>query len=218
MAQFRPGFIIATLLVLVNANGFGQFSPGTASSAVAGTSSATAGPPGLSNATDRYAFPNGKQQFRNYLYNAFGPPALISTAIGAGLDQNKPAPPEWDSGGEGYGERYGWRFGMSLVSETTRYSLGAVTHEDVAYHRCACSGLIPRTTHAMVSTLSARTRSGRTIFSVPALVSPYAGSFTAMNAWYPSRYEPADAFRVGSISFAFRAAGNLVGEFIAPRR
>jgi hypothetical protein len=107
---------------------------------------------------------------------------------------------------------------MNLTTKTTEFSLGAVLHEDVAYHRCDCSGLFPRTAHAFVSVLSARTTSGRTVFSVPALVSPYAGSFTAVNAWYPSRYEPADAFRIRNMSFVFKAGGNLIGEFIAPRR
>jgi hypothetical protein len=165
-----------------------------------------------------YAFPDGKQQFHNYLYSAFGPPGFISAAVGAGLEQNKPAPPEWDSGAKGYGERYGSRFGMQIVSQTTAYSLGALLHEDVAYHRCECTGFVPRSAHAVVSTLTAKTRSGRTVFSLPSLVSPYAGSFTAVNAWYPTRYEPADALRIGNMSFVFKAAGNMVGEFLAPRR
>ena len=165
-----------------------------------------------------YTFPDRKQQFRNYLYYTFGPPAFISTAVGAGLDQNKPAPPEWDSGAQGYGERYGWRFGMNMVTQTTEYSLGSVMHEDVAFHRCQCSGFFPRSAHAVISTLTAKTPSGQTVFSVPALVSPYAGSFTAVNAWYPSRYGSPDAVRIGSISFAYKVAGNLIGEFIAPRR
>lgn len=165
-----------------------------------------------------YTFPDGKQQFRNFLYYTFGPPGLISTAIGAGIDQGKPAPPEWDSGAQGYGERYGSRFGMNLTTRATEFSLGALLHEDVAYHRCDCSGFFPRTAHAFVSVLTARTTAGRTVISVPSLVSPYAGSFTAVNAWYPSRYEPADSFRIGSFSFVFKAGGNLIGEFIVPRR
>jgi hypothetical protein len=169
-------------------------------------------------AAGAYTFPDAKQEFKNYLYNAFGPPALISTALGAALDQHKPAPPEWDSGAKGYGERYGWRFGMSLTGESTKYSLGALMHEDVAFHRCECRGLFPRTFHAVTSTLTAKTASGRTVFSVPALVSPYVGSSAAMGAWYPARYGPSDALRVGSISFAFKAVGNLVGEFLAPPR
>jgi hypothetical protein len=172
-----------------------------------------------SNATSSaYTFPDHKQQFRNYLYYTFGPPGLISTAIGAGIDQGKPAPPEWDSGAEGYGERYGWRFGMNLTTNTIAYSLGAVTREDAAYHRCECHGFFPRTAHAFVSVLTTKTPSGRTIFSAPSLVAPYAGSFTAVYAWYPSRYEPADAFRIGNMSFVFKAGGNLIGEFLAPRR
>ena len=172
----------------------------------------------VSGSVSTYTFPGQKQQLRNFLYYTFGPPGLISTAIGAGIDQGKPAPPEWDSGPQGYGERYGWRFGMNLTTKTTEYILGALIHEDVAYHRCECSGLFPRTAHAVASVLTARNESGRTVFSVPALVSPYVGSFTAVNAWYPSRYEPADAFRLGNMSFIFKAGGNLIGEFIAPRR
>ena len=175
--------------------------------------------PGPSNGTGTgYIFPDYRQQLRNFVYNTFGPPGLISTAIGAGIDQGKPAPPEWDSGAQGYGERYGWRFGMNLTTKATEYTLGVLTHEDVAYHRCACSGFFPRAGHAFISVLTAKTPGGGTVFSVPSLVAPYAGSFTAVNAWYPSRYEPADAFRIGNMSFVFKAGGNLVGEFIAPRR
>jgi hypothetical protein len=170
------------------------------------------------NVTDAYSFPDARQQFRNYLYSTFGPPALISTAVGAALDQNKPAPPEWDSGAQGYGERYGWRFGVQIIGHTTEYSFAAAIHEDVAYHRCECRGFFPRSSHALISTLTAKRTNGRTVFSVPSLVGPYAGSFAAVNAWYPSRYEPADAFRIGSTSFMFKAVGNLIGEFIAPKR
>lgn len=170
------------------------------------------------NVGGTYAFPDGRQQFHNYLYATFGPPALISTAVGAALDQNKPAPPEWDSGAQGYGERYGWRFGMQIIGHTTEYSFAVAIHEDVAYHRCECKGFFSRGSHALISTFTAKTTSGRTVFSVPSLVSPYAGSFAAVNAWYPSRYEPQDAFRIGSTSFMFKAVGNLIGEFIAPKR
>jgi hypothetical protein len=219
MVRLQSYWIFVALLIVLSSDAYAQ------SSSLEQPTSDTAGGVAMhlpvapsANAAGSYTFPDGKQQFRNYLYSTFGPPALISSAVGAGLDQNKLAPPEWDSGGEGFGERYGWRFGMQMVSQTTAYSLGALAHEDVTYHRCECTGLFPRSAHAFVSTFTAKTRSGRTIFSTPALVSPYAGSFTAVNAWYPNRYEPADAFRIGSTSFLFKAGGNLVGEFLAPRR
>jgi hypothetical protein len=204
-------FIAAALMIVTSAAAHSQSASAPQQSGPAAVSGYVANP-------GAYSFPDSHQQFRNYLYSTLGPPAFISSAVGAGLDQRKPAPPEWDSGAQGYFERYGWRFGMQMVSQTTAYSLGALIHEDVAYHRCTCAGFLSRTTHAFASTLTARTASGRTVFSVPALVSPYAGSFTAVNAWYPARYEPADALRIGSMSFVFKAAGNLVGEFLAPSR
>jgi hypothetical protein len=219
MVRLQHKWISVALLIVIGVDAYAQSSSleQPAPDAAGGVAANLPAAP-TANLAGSYAFPDGKQQFRNYLYSTFGPPALISSAIGAGLDQSKPAPPEWDSGGEGYGERYGWRFGMQMVSQTTVYSLGALAHEDVTYHRCECTGLFPRSAHALVSTLTAKTRSGRTIFSTPALVSPYAGSFAAVNAWYPNRYEPGDAFRIGSTSLLFKAGGNLVGEFLALRR
>ena len=173
-------------------------------------SGGTAGP-------NAYSFPDGRQQFRNYLDAAFGPLAAVRAAIGAGIDQSKPGPPEWDSGAEGYGERYGFRFGMFLVEESARYSLGAVMREDVAYHRCMCAGFLPRSGHAVISAFTAQTRSGATVPSLPALVAPYAGAFTVVNAWYPARYEPMDAARMGSMAFTIQIGGNMLREFLPHR-
>lgn len=165
-----------------------------------------------------YSYPDGKQQFQNYLNAVFGPLAFVRTAISAGLDQSKPAPPEWDSGVAGYGERYGFQFGILMISETVKYSGGAVLHEDVEYHKCECVGLFPRTKHAIVSVFTAKTKNDRTVLSPPSIIAPYAASFTAMNVWYPARYGPADAFRTGSVSFGFRMGVNVVREFFLRSR
>ncbi len=218
MDRSRNRWIVAALILAMSAAMYAQSSPSAQPAPQAGWSDVNLSSSSRGSVTGSYTFPDVKQQIRNYIYSTFGPPAFISTAVGAGLDQKKPAPPEWDSGPEGYGERYGWRFGMQMIGHTSEYSLGALVHQDVAYHRCDCTRLIGRSSHAIISTLTAKTTSGRTVFSVPSLVSPYVGSFAAVGAWYPSRYEPADAFRIGSTSFLFKAVGNLVGEFIAPRR
>lgn len=195
------------LLVAGGAHGQGATGPDGASDATIA--------PGVAN---NYTFPDNKQQLHNFASSAFGPLAFVRSAIGAGIDESKPAPPEWDSGAEGYGERYGFRFGMFLIAETSRYSLGAVMREDVAYHRCECNGFLPRSAHALASTFTARTHSGRTVFSIPALVAPYAGSFSAVNAWYPARYEPMDAARLGTLSFSLQVGGNMLREFLPHRR
>jgi hypothetical protein len=54
---------------------------------------------------------------------------------------------------------------------------------------------------------------GHYAFSFPGLISPYAGTMTAL-AWYPDRYGVKDGFRMGNYNLAGQAAGNLALEFI----
>src|ERR1700722_5346555 len=57
-------------------------------------------------------------------------------------------------------------------------------------YSCECKGLFRRLGHAVISTvISRRGDDGHRIFSFPDLVAPYAGSMTAVYAWYPRRYD-----------------------------
>ena len=42
---------------------------------------------------------------------------------------------------------------------------------------------------------------------------PYAGSFTAVYAWYPNRYGAKDAFRIGNYNLLAYVGGNVALEF-----
>jgi hypothetical protein len=144
MARLQYHQIVGALLFAMSAGANAQSSASAQLEPTPAAASANLPSAPSANLGSTYTFPDRKQQLRNYLYSTFGPPAIISTAVGAALDQNKPAPPEWDSGAEGYGERYGWRFGMQMIGHTAEYSLAAAIHEDVAYHRCQCKGFLPR--------------------------------------------------------------------------
>jgi hypothetical protein len=102
-----------------------------------------------------------------------------------------------------------------MVATTTRYGLSEAFKEDAMYYRCECGGTFPRLRHALVSTLTARRGDdGHRVFSVPALVGPYAGAMTATYAWYPNRYGAKDAFRSGNYSLLIFAGENVALEFI----
>ena len=151
----------------------------------------------------------------NYVFDAFGPNPLLTTTLVAGLDQETNTPPEWRQGFVGYSERYGSDFGISLVGTSTRYGLAAVFKEDTSYYRCDCKGLTPRLRYAVMSTLLARRGSdGHHVFSVPALVAPYAGASAAVYGWYPNRYNGEDALRMGNYGLLDSVFSNIVLEFI----
>jgi hypothetical protein len=179
---------------------------GDASGSVAGTASAL---PDLS-----YKRPTQATKVRNYLFDAFGPYPIAGAAFAAGISQARNVPPGWNQGVEGYGRRFGSDLGIAAVSTTARYGLAEAFKEDTLYYRCDCKGVFPRLRHAVISTFTARRgEDGHRVFSVPALVAPYAGTLTAIYAWYPGRYGPEDALRMGNYNLLAYMAGNIALEF-----
>jgi hypothetical protein len=161
-----------------------------------------------------YVRPTQKTKVNNYLFDAFGPYPIAAAAIGAGIDQFNNAPPEWKQGVEGYSKRFGSDYSIAMVATTTRYGLSEAFKQDALYYRCECRGVFPRVRYALVSTLTARRgEDGHRVFSIPALVGPYAGSMTATYGWYPNRYGAKDAFRTGNYSLLAFAGENVALEF-----
>jgi hypothetical protein len=162
-----------------------------------------------------YVRPTAKTKVINYVFDAFGPYPIAGAAMTAGVSQASNAPPEWNQGAEGYAKRFGSDYGIAAVGTTTRYALSAAMKEDSMYYRCECQGIFPRFSHAVTSTLTARRGDdGHRVFSFPALVAPYAGSMTAVYAWYPGRYGVKDAFRIGNYNLLLYAGGNVALEFL----
>lgn len=161
-----------------------------------------------------YIPPTQSIKLKTYVFDAFGPYALVSGAFFGGIDQATKTPPEWRQGFGGYSERFGSDFGIAAAGTTTRYLLAGALKQDTLYYRCECTGLFPRLRHAAFSTLTGRSgRDGHRVFSIPALVAPYAGSLTAVYGWYPSRYGATDAFRMGNYSLLESIGSNIALEF-----
>jgi hypothetical protein len=168
---------------------------------------------GLPDST--YTRPTRKTKLHNYLFDAFGPYPIVGAGLAAGVGQAYNTPPEWKQGFEGYSKRLGSNFGIAAVSSTTRYSLAQAFKEDTLYYRCECKGLFPRLKHAVTSTLTARRGDdGHRVFSFPALIAPYAGTMTAVYAWYPGRYNGKDALRMGNYTMLGYVGGNIALEFL----
>jgi hypothetical protein len=180
--------------------------PGESSGVVATT---TSPPPDLT-----YIRPNGKTKLHNYVFDAFGPYPIVGAGLAAGINQAYNTPPEWKQGAAGYSKRFGSDFGIAAVSTTTRYALAQALKEDTLYYRCECKGIFPRMRHAVISTLTARHRNdGHRVFSFSSLIAPYAGSMTAVYAWYPGRYNGKDALRMGNYAMLGYVGANVGLEF-----
>jgi hypothetical protein len=162
-----------------------------------------------------YVRPSQTAMLHDFALDAFGPYPVVASALTAELNQLTNSPPEWRQGAEGYTKRFGSNLGIVTVATTTRYGLSEVLREDSLYYRCECSGVGPRLRHAVVSTLTARRGAdGHRVFSIPALVAPYAGTVTAVYAWFPNRFGAKDAFRMGNYSMLGYMGQNVSLEFL----
>jgi hypothetical protein len=161
-----------------------------------------------------YTRPTEKEKLQLFEFDAFGPYAFAKATFAGGFQQANREPPEWGTGWDAFGVRVASSFGIQLVTTTTRYGMAEILHEDAAYYRCECKGILPRARHALVSTLMGRHgKDGDYGFSYSGLVSPYAGTMSAL-AWYPGRFGVKDGFRMGNYNLAGQAAQNLAFEFI----
>jgi hypothetical protein len=162
-----------------------------------------------------YSKPTNSEKLHNYLFDSFGPYALIGSLAAGGVQQADNAPPEWGGGMGAYGERVANNFGINLITQTSRYTLAAIFREDTIYYRCECTGFGSRLGHALISTVTARRGDdGHRVFSFPSLASPYAGTEAAALLWYPSRFNAMDGFRMGNYNLGVQAGLNVALEFI----
>ena len=204
MRQFSMAAVVAILPSMASS----QSQTLSGGSTIPGAST-TAAQPDLS-----YVTPSEKTKLSNYAFDAFGPFPIVGAATAAGINQISNAPPEWGQGAAGYGKRFGSDYGIALVGTTTRYGLAEAFREDTLYYRCECTGFLPRLRHAIISTITGRRGGdGHLVFSVPAVVAPYAGTMAAVYGWYPNRFGAKDALRMGNYSLLAYAGQNISLEF-----
>jgi hypothetical protein len=202
-----PIAILAASSVLSQAQAFASLEDSS-------TAAETTAPAKIEQIESPYVRPSHATMLRNYAFDAFGPYPIAGAAIVAGIGQVDNTVPEWKQGAAGYGRRFGSDLGIAAISTTTRYGLSEVFKEDTLYYRCECKGLLPRLSHAVVSTLTARRgQDGHRAFSASSIMAPYAGTMTAVYAWYPDNYGTRYALRIGNYNLLISAGQNILLEF-----
>jgi len=166
-----------------------------------------------------YKRPTERTKINYYLFDAFGPHPIFSSAITAGTGHTINSPPEWGQGAESYSRRFVSGLGIAGLGATTRYALSKAFQEDAMYCRCEFQDVFPRLSHTMATFIARRGDSGYRVFSVPAAVGPNAGAMTAIYGWSPDRYRVRNALRMGRFNLLEYVGANISLGFLssAPR-
>jgi hypothetical protein len=157
-----------------------------------------------------------EDKFRIYVHGAFGPPAVILPAFGAGLGMLNPPskyPKEWKDGADGFGRLYGARVATITSRRTAAFITQLALHEDPRYLRSTSTNPFWRTTHALAFTLVDRTDSGRNTVAVSNFAAAAAGGFVGMG-FFPDGYNDAThAGQRAAAEFGTIALGHVIAEF-----
>jgi len=78
------------------------------------------------------------------------PSAYFKRMFGAGIDQVRGLPAQWDDGWGGYSERFASREGQFIAANSLAALGNAALRYEPRYNQCRCSGFWLRTRHAIV--------------------------------------------------------------------
>ena len=156
----------------------------------------------------------GHQRFKLFLRQSFTTPGIYAkTAMFSVGDQIDNSPPEWGTGFDGYAKRVGSRQGQFVIQNALVAAGNAVLGYEPRYDRCRCSGVWPRTGHAVLRAFFTYDRTEKHLRPQLPL---YAGAFGAgvvAGTWKPHSDLPAEGYRGAITQTIFGVAANWYGEF-----
>jgi hypothetical protein len=156
----------------------------------------------------------GAEQRRQlYLQQTLATPgAYMKRMFAAGIDQVRGAPRQWDDGWGGYAERFASREGQFITANSLEALGNAALRYEPRYDQCRCSGLWPRTRHAVVRNFLTYDQSEQHLRPQWASYGGAFGEGLVSTAWKP---HPRNAFAEGGRAMLGQAAyGALLNFFI----
>jgi hypothetical protein len=176
-----------------------------------GTTSPANPPAGAAATSTTYVFPTNGEMNRYWLRNTLGPKAWAGAAFTASWNQwVADSPREWTKDGKGWGQRYGSALFDNGINTTSLVWISRWTAQDPRYRRCDCTGVWPRTRHAIQLSFMSFKRDGSLQVSAAKLIAPVTGPLISRSTYYPDRHGPEDAFT----GYAYYLAGSVGWNFI----
>lgn len=161
---------------------------------------------------------NDDQLFRKYVVSTVGPSGLIGASAAAAYEQVTNYPQDWDKTAAGYAKRWGSAYAAGVIGNSTKYAVAHALHHDPSFVRCRCSGFNARLKHAVVSVFTARTRTGREVFS-PATVAGFAAEHVVpATLWFPQKDRWHEGAGLLGVSIGSKVAINIFHEFFGSPR
>lgn len=160
-----------------------------------------------------YIRPSSEKRFKRYVNDTIGPLSWVGVAASAGFWTATNEPDEWGKSAKGFGKRFASNFGKNAIRNTMIYGIDEAFKLDSHFYRSKKRDVGSRVANAFLSTVTARTTSGKRTIGVPRIIGTYTANVIAAEAWLPPRYNWKDGIKSGTISLGVNSLFNLVKEF-----
>jgi hypothetical protein len=161
-----------------------------------------------------YAPLDGSQRFQRWLSEDGTSPVLHIHAFAmSAITQSIDNPPQWGRTTGGFARRLRGEYGGTVIANSVHESLAAALGTDPRYFRCACTGFLRRTGHAMEMTFLTYNRDGHKTLDLAQLTGQY-GSQMVSTLWLPPHYSPlAQGVQAGHVEMGFLGTLHIIQEF-----
>jgi hypothetical protein len=156
---------------------------------------------------------NDHQLFKKYVRSTVGPGGLIGAAAAAGYQQHRNYPEQWGQGASGYGKRWASAYASGVLGNTTKYAVAKALHQDPSFVRCQCTGFSRRMRHAVTSVFTARTQSGRRVFSPATVAGITAEHSIPAILWFPREQRLKEGVGLVGVGISAKMGINILYEF-----
>lgn len=165
-----------------------------------------------------YVRPTPKEQFKDYVRDTYGWPALTRASVRAVYAQGRGKPEEWGQDWPGFGQRFGSSSAVTAIDGNVRYGMEMLFKEDLRYIPCHGCSKKRKLENALLAEVTARHDSdGHRFFTLTPTITDMTGPIIANAYWVPG-HTAIDGFVGSRLVFATRIGGHLFTEFILERR
>ena len=165
-----------------------------------------------------YVRPTPKEQFKDYLSDTYGAPALARTSARALYAQGVGKPEQWAQDWPGFGQRFGSATATTVIDGNVRYGMEMLFKEDMRYIPCHGCSKKRKLENALLAEITARhDTDGHRFFTLTPTVTDMSGPLIANSIWIPG-HTTIDGFVGSRLIFATRIGGHLFTEFVLERR
>jgi|HubBroStandDraft_6_1064221.scaffolds.fasta_scaffold194345_2 hypothetical protein len=157
----------------------------------------------------------GHQRMQLYFRQTYATWGIYAkTAAFSLADQADNSPPEWGDGADGFGKRFGSRYGQFAIQNTLSSTGNYLLGYEPRYDRCRCSGGWRRVGHALLRNFVTYNSTERDKRPQIALYLGAMGAGMIESTWKPGAEDPwRSGYQSVLTQVAFGSFANVVGEF-----